>query len=252
MQLHLLDTVRSLILGQATEGAVSFDLVSMFHSMGPFAKFIAGVLFLMSVYSLGVMAERLITYWRSQKASRSFAEALRELLPAAKFAQAVELSKKLKRGHLPKVLGLAIEEYSQGTEALRSHGPRDVGAFDVVAAVNRAVERSSLRTVNDLRRGLGALATVGSTAPFVGLLGTVAGIITAFQQMAATGSGGLGTVSKGIAEALVTTAFGLLVAIPAVMMFNYLTNRVEDIQVDITDSATELVDFFIKEGRTEK
>jgi biopolymer transport protein ExbB len=252
MQLHLLDTVRSLILGQATEGAVSFDLVSMFHSMGPFAKFIAGVLFLMSVYSLGVMAERLITYWRAQKASRRYAEALRELLPAAKFGQAVELSKKLKRGHLPKVLGLAIEEYRQGTEIVHGRGAHDVGTFDVVAAVNRAVERSSLRTVNDLRRGLGALATVGSTAPFVGLLGTVAGIITAFQQMAATGSGGLGTVSKGIAEALVTTAFGLLVAIPAVMMFNYLTNRVEDIQVDITDSATELVDFFIKEGRTEK
>ena len=184
--------------------------------------------------------------------SRSFATALRELLPAAKFAEAVTLSKKLRRGHLPKVLGLAIEEYSQGVEALKNVGPRDVGAFDVVAAVNRAVDRSSLRTVNDLRRGLGALATIGSTAPFVGLLGTVAGIITAFQAMAATGSGGLGAVSAGIAEALITTAFGLLVAIPAVMMFNYLTNRVEDMQVDITDSATELVDFFMKEGRTEQ
>ena len=251
MQPHVLDTVNALLLGQATEGAVSFDLVSMWHSMGPFAKLIAGVLALMSIYSLGVMAERLITYWRAQRASRSFAEALRSLLPSNKFVEAVDLSRKLRRGHLPKVLGLAIEEYRHGLEALRTHGPRDVGSFDVIAAVNRAVDRSSLRTVNDLRRGLGALATVGSTAPFVGLLGTVAGIITAFQQMAATGSGGLGTVSKGIAEALITTAFGLLVAIPAVMMFNYLTNRVEDMQVDITDSATELVDFFMKEGRTE-
>ena len=126
-----------------------------------------------------------------------------------------------------------------------------MGDFDVIAAVNRAIDRSSMRTVADLRRGLGALATVGSTAPFVGLLGTVAGIITAFQAMAATGSGGLGSVSAGIAEALVTTAFGLLVAIPAVMMFNYLTNRVEDMQVDINDSATELVDYFLKEGRGE-
>jgi biopolymer transport protein ExbB len=253
MQVHVLDAVNSLLLGQATEGTVSFDLVSMWHSMGPFAKMIAGVLALMSIYSLGVMAERLITYWRAQKASRSFAEALRQLLPAEKFADAIELSKKLKRGHLPKVLGLALEEYSSGLEALQHKGgAHDVGTFDVIAAVNRAIDRSSLRTVNDLRRGLGALATVGSTAPFVGLLGTVAGIITAFQLMAATGSGGLGTVSKGIAEALVTTAFGLLVAIPAVMMFNYLTNRVEDMQVDITDSATELVDFFMKEGRSEK
>ena len=249
MQVQVLDAVNSLFLGQAAEGAVSFDLVHMWHTMGPFAKFIAGVLAVMSIYSLGVMAERLIAYWRAQRASRSFANALRELLPAAKFDEAVALSKKLKRGHLPKVLGLAIEEYHQGVVALRTVGPRDVGSFDVIAAVNRAVDRSSLRTVNDLRRGLGALATIGSTAPFVGLLGTVAGIITAFQAMAATGSGGLGSVSAGIAEALVTTAFGLLVAIPAVMMFNYLTNRVEEMQVDITDSATELVDFFMKEGR---
>ncbi len=249
MPVHVVDAVNTLVLGQAAEGAVSFDLVHMFHTMGFFAKFIATVLALMSIYSLGVMAERLITYWRAQRASRTFAESLRELLPASKLGEAVELSKKLKRGHLSKVLGLAIEEYSSGVEALAHKGPKDVGSFDIIAAVNRAVDRSSLRTVNDLRRGLGALATVGSTAPFVGLLGTVAGIITAFQAMAATGSGGLGAVSAGIAEALITTAFGLLVAIPAVMMFNYLTNRVEDMQVDITDSATELVDFFMKEGR---
>jgi biopolymer transport protein ExbB len=231
--------------------AMSFDLVSMWHTMGFFAKFIAAVLGIMSIYSLGVMAERLVTYGRASTASRQYAEQLRGLLPARRYGDAVALAKKLHRGHLAKVLGLAIEEYERGVHALHNHGPDDVGAFDVVAAVNRAVDRSSMRTVADLRRGLGALATVGSTAPFVGLLGTVAGIITAFQSMAATGSGGLGSVSAGISEALVTTAFGLLVAIPAVMMFNYLTNRVEDMQVDINDSANELVDYFMKEGRSE-
>lgn len=251
MPLHVLEAVNQLVVTQTPE-VVSFDLLHMWNTMGPFAKLIAAVLMVMSIYSLGVMAERLVTYWRAQRASRAFATALRDLLPAAKFAEAIQLSKKLKRGHLSKVLGLALEEYSHGVASLRTQGPRDVGSFDIIAAVNRAVDRSSLRTVNDLRRGLGALATIGSTAPFVGLLGTVAGIITAFQAMAATGSGGLGAVSAGIAEALITTAFGLLVAIPAVMMFNYLTNRVEDMQVDITDSATELVDFFMKEGRAEK
>jgi biopolymer transport protein ExbB/TolQ len=230
---------------------MSFDLISMWHQMGPFARFITIVLAVMSVYSLGVMGERLVTYSKATKASRRYAEQLRDLLPAGKLGEAVELSRKLGKGHLSKVLGLAIEEYQRSLAALRSHGPHDVGDFDIIAAVNRAVDRSSLRTVADLRRGLGALATVGSTAPFVGLLGTVAGIITAFQAMAATGSGGLGSVSAGIAEALVTTAFGLLVAIPAVMMFNYFTNRVEDMQVDITDSANELLDFFMKEGRPE-
>ena len=249
MSIPVLDVLSQLAL--RAEPAMSFDLVSMWHQMGPFARFIAIVLAVMSIYSLGVMGERLVTFSRATKASRMYAEQLRDLLPAGKLSEAAELSHKLSRGHLSKVLGLAIEEYQRSIMALRQRGPHDVGDFDIIAAVNRAVDRSSLRTVADLRRGLGALATVGSTAPFVGLLGTVAGIITAFQAMAATGSGGLGSVSAGIAEALVTTAFGLLVAIPAVMMFNYFTNRVEDMQVDITDSANELLDFFMKEGRPE-
>ncbi len=250
MSIPTLDVIRQLAL-QAGEPQMSFDLVSMWHQMGFFARLVAGVLAVMSIYSLGVMVERLVTFSRAGKASRRYAEALRQLLPAGKLDEAAQLSHTLARGHLSKVLGLAVEEYQRSMLAIRQHGTRDVGNFDVIAAVNRAVERSSLRTVSDLRRGLGALATVGSTAPFVGLLGTVAGIITAFQAMAATGSGGLGSVSAGIAEALVTTAFGLLVAIPAVMMFNYLTNRVEDMQVDITDSANELLDFFVKGGRPE-
>ncbi len=251
MSAPVFDAMNQLVLAAEAAPTMSFDLVSMWHSMGFFARFIAAVLGVMSVYSLGVMAERLVTYSRASTASRQYAEQLRGLLPARKYGDAVALSKKLKRGHLSRVLGLAIEEYDRGVRALHSKGPGDVGDFDVVAAVNRAIDRSSMRTVADLRRGLGALATVGSTAPFVGLLGTVAGIITAFQAMAATGSGGLGSVSAGIAEALVTTAFGLLVAIPAVMMFNYLTNKVEDMQVDINDSANELVDYFMKEGRVE-
>jgi biopolymer transport protein ExbB/TolQ len=250
MSLQLFDAVNHLVLGEAAGAAPgTFDVVNMVKSIQGFGIVVAVILGIMSIYSLGVMAERLVTYARANTASRQYAATLRDLLPSGKFAEAVELSRKLKRGHLPKVLGLAIEEYSRGVDALRHRGPQDVGEFDVIAAVNRAVERSSLRTVNDLRRGLGSLATIGSTAPFVGLLGTVWGIIKAFQNMAATGSGGLGTVSGAIAEALINTAFGLLVAIPAVMMFNYLTNRVEDMQVDITDSATELVDFFMKEGR---
>lgn len=233
------------ILAQAQ--APSFSLGHMLAGMGPFAIAVAAVLFLMSVYSLGVVAERLVTYRRARAASRAFAEQLRELLPAAKLGEAIDLARSLRHGHLPRVLGTALEEWRSGREARRA-GPSGPG-FDVIAAVNRAVDRSALRTVNDLRRGLGSLATIGSTAPFVGLLGTVVGIVNAFQAMAATGSGGLATVSDGIAEALVTTAFGLVVAIPAVMMFNYLTGRVEDMQVDITDSATELVDHFLKEDR---
>jgi biopolymer transport protein ExbB/TolQ len=251
MSLPVLDAVHQLVLAQAAQPAMSFDLVHMWGAMGPFAKGIAIVLFVMMVYSLGMVAERMVTFARASSASRQYAAELPALLAAGKFSEAVERARQLRRGHLCKVLGLAIEEYDRGIHALRNQGPKDVGDFDVVAAVNRTVDRSSMRTVADLRRGLGGLATVGSTAPFVGLLGTVAGIITAFQAMAATGSGGLASVSAGIAEALVTTAFGLLVAIPAVMFFNYLTNRVEEMQVDLTDSANELIGYFMKEGRLE-
>jgi len=250
MSLPLLDAVNHLVAAAEAAPAMSFDLLSMWHAMGHFAKLVAVVLGVMSAYSLGVMAERLVTYARASAASRRYAEELRGLLPQRRYGEAVALARELRRGHLARVLGLAIEEYERGVAALHGKGPRAAGGFDVIAAVNRAVDRTSMRTVADLRRGLGALATVGSTAPFVGLLGTVAGIITAFQAMAITGSGGLGSVSAGIAEALVTTAFGLLVAIPAVMMFNYLTNRVEEMQVDINDSANELIDYFMKEGST--
>jgi biopolymer transport protein ExbB len=224
-------------------GAVSFDLVSMWHTMGILAKLVAAVLGGMSIYSLAVMAERLLAYARATRASRQFAVELRDLLPAGKFGEAIDLAKKFQRGHLARVMGQALVEYQTAFSANR---PNAKPSYDVLTAVTRAIERHSLRVAAELRRGLGGLATISSAAPFVGLLGTVGGIITAFQSMAATGSGGLGSVSAGIAEALVTTAFGLFVAIPAVMMFNYFTHRVEAMQVDMTDSSCELVDFLTK------
>jgi len=214
----------------------------MVKSIEGFGIVVAGILAIMSVYSLGVVAERWFTYMRSGAASTRFLSALEGLLAEKNFDAAIELATKEKRGHIPRVLLMALAEYRQGLLAKHHKGPQDVGEFDLIAAVNRAIDRGSLRTVN-------ALATIGSTAPFVGLLGTVWGIIKAFQKMAIEGGGGLGTVSGAIAEALINTAFGLLVAIPAVMFFNHLTNRVEEMQVDITNSATELVDFFMKEGR---
>jgi biopolymer transport protein ExbB/biopolymer transport protein TolQ len=117
---------------------------------------------------------------------------------------------------------------------------------DLVDTVRRAIQRASALTANDLNKGVAALATIGATAPFVGLLGTVVGIITAFQGIAATGSGGLGAVSAGIAEALVETALGLLVAIPAVWFYNYLTGRIAYFNVEMDNSSSELVDYFIK------
>ena len=117
---------------------------------------------------------------------------------------------------------------------------------DLVDTVRRAIQRASALTANDLKKGVSSLATIGATAPFVGLLGTVVGIITAFQGIASHGSGGLGAVSAGISEALVETALGLVVAIPAVWFYNYLTGRIEYFNVEMDNSSSELVDYFIK------
>ncbi|HEY5611553.1 MAG TPA: MotA/TolQ/ExbB proton channel family protein, partial [Thermoanaerobaculia bacterium] len=115
-----------------------------------------------------------------------------------------------------------------------------------VESGKRAIERETLMTTAEMRKGLGNLATISTTGPFIGLFGTVVGIIRAFQGMAATGSGGIGAVSAGIAEALATTAFGLFVAIPAVWMYNYFMNKIERFQVEMSNASSELVDYFIK------
>ena len=149
---------------------------------------------------------------------------------------------------MAKVVAAALTEYQEGMDATRQLGPDELGDFDLVDAVNRAIERVKEREIADLRRGLGGLATIASAAPFVGLFGTVVGIINAFRSMASSGQGGLGAVSAGISEALVTTAFGLLVAIPAVMAFNYFTGRVEAFDVEMDNSSSELIDYFIKQS----
>lgn len=228
---------------------MDFSLLGMWKSMGIPAKLVVVVLAIESIYSISIMAERLYTFYKAREQSRKYAEKLRDLLPGHQMVEAAQVASTLKVGHIPRVLGLGISEYNKGRDALNTQHEHDVGDFDLVEAINRAIERGTLRVTADLRRGLGGLATVASTAPFVGLLGTVLGIITAFQLMSASGSGGLASVSAGISEALITTAFGLIVAIPAVMMFNYLTNRVEEMTVDIADASNELVDFFLKEGR---
>jgi biopolymer transport protein ExbB len=227
----------------------SFSFVDMWKTMGLLARAVVVILAIMSMYSLYVSGERLLTFVRARGASITFVGGLASSLKQQNVKQALELSGQKPQPPIARVVQAGLREYVDGMEALRSSGTLEVGDFDIVEAVNRAVERVKEREVADLRRGLGGLATIASAAPFVGLFGTVVGIINAFQSMAASGQGGLASVSAGIAEALVTTAFGLLVAIPAVMIFNYFTNRVDDFVVDMNDVSSELVAFVLKEGR---
>jgi len=212
---------------------MQFTLTDLWHHMGLFARLIVAVLGVMSVASLVVMAERLIVFNRSRSESRTFAEKMANTLAKNDLMTVAGTKVGDKVGHLGRVIGA-------GLNALRLSTDKDKDLQ--VESVARALERQAQREVQSLKRGLGLLATVGSTAPFVGLLGTVMGIVNAFQSMALTGSGGLGTVSAGIAEALITTAFGLLVAIPAVMAYNTMIGWVDGRAVDVNEASNELLD----------
>ncbi|HSF18532.1 MAG TPA: MotA/TolQ/ExbB proton channel family protein [Vicinamibacteria bacterium] len=221
---------------------MQFSLLDIWQHMGLTARLVNFVMLIMSIYSLSVMIERFMTYRKAKKQSRAYAPKVAKLLKDGKIQDAIRLSgaKDVKNSHLAKVLLAGLQEYEYQKET--GGGTRD----DMMEAAHRAIERATALNLTDLKRGLSGLATVGATAPFVGLFGTVAGIINAFRGMALTGSGGIGAISAGIAEALVATAFGLFVAIPAVWAFNYLTTRVEGFTVEMDNSASELIDYMAK------
>lgn len=206
--------------------------------MAFFAKLIVIALAIMSLFSLSVMIERLFVFMKSGRQSRQFAEKMAAVLAKGDLLAAANTKMGREVGHLGRVIGAGLTAFR-----LAPSRDRDVQ----VESVARALERQAQREVQSLKRGLGLLATVGSTAPFIGLLGTVMGIVHAFEKMASSGSGGLGTVSAGIAEALYTTAGGLLVAIPAVMAYNYLQGWVDARAVDISESSNEFLDVVAKQ-----
>lgn len=227
----------------------SMNFTEIWASMGLVARAVVFVLAIMSVYMVYVTGDRLLTFVRARGRSLEFVRGLAGALKQRNVSAALQLAEAAPQPPIARVVAAGLNEYVQGVEALKTHGPMDVGDFDVVEAVNRAIDRVKEREIADLRRGLGALASIASAAPFVGLFGTVVGIINAFHSIGETGQGGLASVSASISEALWVTAFGLLVAIPSVLLYNYFTNRVDDFVVDMNDVSSELLGFVLKEGR---
>ena len=219
------------------------DLMEMWHQMGWVAKAIGVILIIMSMISFGVAIERIYTFTQARKQSKLYAPQVAKHLKDGRLKDAIAISqsKNYRYSHLAKVVLAGLQEYQ-----FQQESGANLSREDLVDTVRRAIQRAAALTANDLKKGVASLATIGATAPFVGLLGTVVGIITAFQGIAATGSGGLGAVSAGISEALVETALGLVVAIPAVWFYNYLTGRIEYFNVEMDNSSSELVDYFIK------
>jgi biopolymer transport protein ExbB/biopolymer transport protein TolQ len=210
--------------------------------MGALARAVVIVLFLMSAWSIGVMIDRLIAYSAARKQSRQFAPAVAGALREGKLDEAIKIADRYKKSHLAKVVVAGLQEF-------RAHQISSEIPGEEIEASKRALERAEAIVHAELKRGVGNLATIGSTAPFVGLFGTVAGIINAFSSMANEKSTGIGAVAGGISEALVTTAVGLFVAIPAVWMFNFFTSKIESFDVEMGNSSSELIDYFLKRSQ---
>ena len=228
----------------AQEGGSGLDLIDLFRTMGTVAWAVAIVLFIMSFWSVGVAIERIYTYSKARTQSKLYAPQVAKHLKDGRLKEAIALSgsKDYRYSHLAKVVLAGLQEYQFQQES----GGASLNREDVLDTVRRSIQRATALTASDLKKGVSTLATIGSTAPFVGLLGTVVGVINAFTGIASTGSGGIGAVSAGIAEALVETALGLFVAIPAVWFYNFLTSRLEYFNVEMDNSSSELVDYFIK------
>ena len=221
------------------------DLLDLWSQMGLMVKLLMGVLAFMSMWSVGVFFERVFTFSQAKSQSKLFAPQVAKHLKDSKLKDgiAVSQSKNYRYSHLAKVVLAGLQEYQ-----FQQDTGVQLTKDDVVDSVRRAIQRAAALTSADLKKGMGSLATIGSTAVFVGLLATTLGVINAFQGIAQTGSGGLGAVSGGISEALVGTAVGLVVAIPAVWFYNYLTQRIEYFNVEMDNSSSELVDYFIKKS----
>ena len=215
----------------------SWDLMSMFHSMSTLAKCVVGVLFILSAWSLGVMIDRVLMYSAARKQSRVFVQQVAGALREGKLDEAISIAERNKKSHIAKVVATGLSEFQTASA--------QVSDEELIEAAKRGLERSVAIVHAEMKRGLSGLATIGSTAPFVGLFGTVVGIINAFKGIESSKASGLSAVAGGISEALVTTALGLLVAVPAVWAYNYFTNKVEAFDVEMDNSSMELINYFI-------
>jgi biopolymer transport protein ExbB len=223
---------------------MDMSLGALWVSMSTAAKGIVIVMVIMSIYSIWVMIERLITFSQAKNQSLKLLGALSNVLTKGDYQQAIDITKKYKQSHLAKVISAGLLEFEAARRDKRFTDPEVA-----VEAARQGMDRTAMITVAELKENLGVLATIGATAPFVGLFGTVIGIMHAFGKMATSG-GGIASVSAGIAEALLTTAFGLFVAIPAVWAYNYFQNRVDRFTVEMSNSGSEMSIFLMKEAGT--
>ena len=232
---------------------MDFSLLGLWNQMGAVAKIVVLILLGMSMYAIGIVLERFVAFRKGKQQSLAYLGALQPLVSGGgRLPEALALERSFKDAPAARVLGPAIADFLSGVESLGDGATDPIELEMLIHGVTRGMDRAKKREVAGLQKGLPVLATISSSAPFVGLFGTVFGIITAFQQMADPskgGGGGLASVSAGIAEALLTTAVGLAVAIGAVWFYNFFVIKLDQFSAVIEDSAGELGEQLMRNAR---
>jgi len=220
---------------------MQFSLIEMWNQMAAVAKTVSFLLIGLSIVTLYMLIERMLTFNKAKNKSKEVAPKLSDLLKKGNVTDAMTLSTKkdYKGSHLARVTAGGIREYLEAKDSR-------LGTEELIASAERGSERAQILFDQELRKGLSILATIATSSPFIGLFGTIFGIINAFRGMALTGSGGIGAVASGISEALVTTAFGIGVAVLSLWVYNYLNSRIEIFGAEMTNTSSQLLDFFIR------
>lgn len=220
---------------------MQFGLIEMWQAMGVVAKTVAIILILLSVITIYLFIERQLVFARARKKSLAVAPKLAELMKNGQLKEAMALASKKenKVSHLARVTAAGIEEFLGAKES-------NLTVEEQIESAQRGCERARSLFTQELKRGLSVMATIATSSPFIGLFGTIFGIINAFRGMAMTGSGGIGAVAAGIAEALVTTAFGIAVAVIALWTFNSLNTKIEVYNTEMENTTSQIVDYFIR------
>jgi biopolymer transport protein ExbB/biopolymer transport protein TolQ len=208
-------------------------------NVGLFGGAVMVCLALLSLFSIGMIVDKHRRFRTASRQSDAFKPVFKRFLHGGGVQDLIDGVRHHQDSHVAQVISAGIHEY----DGVRQSGGDPVASLELVTS---ALRDSMSETLIQLKRGLGFLATIGSTAPFIGLFGTVVGIINAFRSIAATGSGGMSVVSGGIAEALVSTALGIFVAIPAVVAFNAFTGKIETFHVQMNRASTQLVNCLFK------
>ena len=215
------------------------NLTEMLGHVGPFGLMVMVSLAALSLFSGAMIVDKYRRFRAAALQSQMFKPVFKKFLHGGELQELIAAARRHENSYVAQVVSAGIHEY----DGVRQSGGNLDASLELVSS---ALRDSMSETLIQLKRGLGLMATIGSTAPFIGLFGTVVGIINAFRGIAATGSSGMAAVSGGIAEALVSTALGIFVAIPAVVAFNLFTGRIETFHVEMNRASTQLVNGLFK------